>query len=140
MNAHFLSGAALAAAIALLAHGAALSQTAQLAPGQVSGAELQAWLDADGLALGGISLRDQCQFIVKTKNGDRHLSVFCPNDMAPWSVKGEGKVVGDRWCSKFRYPDGSASDTCEDFFKVGENRYELRVDGQPRHRVFRLVP
>lgn len=141
MSRQLLSGAALAAAVALFAHaGEAASQTSDLAPGQVSGAELQAWLDADGLALGGITLGNQCQFLVKSKSGARHLSVICPNDMAPWTVKGEGKVVGNRWCSKFRYPDGSSSDSCEEFFKVGDNRYELRVDGQAKHRVYRLIP
>ena len=141
MTRYLISSVALTAAMTLMVHDPALSQTAQLAPGQVSGAELQAWLDADGLALGGVSLDNGCQFLAKNKHGSRHLSVICPNDMAPWTVKGEGKVDGDRWCSKFRYPDGSSSDTCEEFFKLGENRYEVRrTDGHVKHRIFRLIP
>lgn len=140
MRAHLFAGAVLSAATVFGVHLEALAQAAPLAPGQVSGAELQTWLDADGLALGGISLQDRCQFLAKNKSADRHLSIICPNDLAPWTVKGEGKVVGNRWCSKFRFPNGTTSDTCEEFFKIGDNRYELRVDGQAKHRVHRLIP
>ena len=77
--------AAVAAVLAITAgtHGPTFAQTVSLAPGQVSGAELQAWVDSDGLALAGISLRNACQFLAKNKNGERHLTVFCPSDTAP---------------------------------------------------------
>ncbi|MDP3759600.1 MAG: hypothetical protein Q8R01_03650 [Ramlibacter sp.] len=128
------------ATIALSASGGVLAQTAPLAASQVSGAELQAWVDADGLALGGIDLQGGCQFLAKNKGGERHLSVFCPGSPAPWTVKGEGKVVGDKWCVKFRFPDGNVSDQCEEFFKLGDNKYEIRLAGKPLNRVYRLVP
>jgi hypothetical protein len=128
------------AAIALSASGGVLAQTASIAASQVSGAELQSWVDADGLALGGIVLQNGCQFLAKSKGGERHLSVFCPNNVAPWTVKGEAKVVGDKWCVKFLFPDGNVSDQCEEFFKVGDNKYEIRLAGKPVNRVYRLIP
>lgn len=127
------------AAISLGTHGGVLAQAAPLAAGQLSGAELQALVDADGLALGGVSLRNGCQFMAKNRGAERHLSVFCDANVAPWTVKGEGKVVGDTWCTKFKYPDGSGQDGCEEFFKIGDNRYEIRAGGVPVSRVYRLI-
>ena len=140
MRAHLLSTITLVAAIALTVHGTAVSQTAQLAPGQVSGVELQAWVDADGLAVGGINLLNQCQWLAKTHYGDRYLTVICSSNLSPWTVKGEGKVVGNRYCQKMRYPDGGGYDDCEEFFKIGDNRYETRLDGKPTQHVYRLIP
>lgn len=138
----FFSMASTAAALTIVgaSQGAALAQQARLAPGQVPGAELQQWVDADGLALAGFDLRGSCQFMAKSNSATRHLSVFCPGDAAPWVVKGEGKVVGNSWCVKFSYPNGTADNHCEEFFKIGDNRYEIRVNGIARNRVARLLP
>ncbi|NKE65987.1 hypothetical protein RAMLITH_09160 [Ramlibacter sp. RBP-2] len=118
----------------------AFAQGSAPAPGQVSGAELQRWVDQDGLAVGGIGLQNGCQFLAKNRGSERHLAVFCPDSMAPWTVKGEGKVVANQWCVKFRFPDGNSQDQCEEFFKVGDNAYEIRFNGVPINRVYRLVP
>lgn len=138
----FFSVAATAAVLTIIgaSHGDAVAQQARLAPGQVAGAELQKWVDADGLALAGLDLRRSCQFMAKNNSAERHLSVFCPGDTAPWAIKGEAKVVGDSWCVKFRYPDGTADQHCEEFFKIGDNRYEIRVNGTAQNRVSRLIP
>lgn len=138
MSLHVLIVTSLVGATALA--GSALAQTAPLAPGQVSGAELQKWVDQDGLAVGGIGLQNGCQFLAKNRASERHLAVFCPDSTAPWTVKGEGKVVGNQWCVKFRFPDGNSQDRCEEFFKVGDNAYEIRYNGMPVNRVYRLVP
>lgn len=127
-------------AVLLAMHGAAAAQPAQLAAGQVSGAELQSWVDADGLAVGGISLQDGCQYFAKNRGGERYLTVFCPDSTASWTVKGEGKVVGNSWCVKFQYPNGASSDQCEDFFRTGDNKYEIRLKGKPINRAYRLIP
>lgn len=127
------------AAIVFAAHGAVLAQAAPLAAGQVSGAELQSWVDADGLALAGISLQNGCNFFAKNKSGERHLTVFCADNMAPWTVKGEGKVVGNQWCIKFRYPNGASDDHCEQFYKVGDNKYEIRLGDKVLNSAYRLV-
>lgn len=128
------------AAIFLGAHGGVLAQAAPLAAGQVSGAEMQAWVAADGLAVGGVSLQRPCQFLGMSRGTERHLSMMCAPDSAPWTVKGEGKVVGDKWCTKFKYPDGTTQDRCDELFKIGENKYEFRAGGVPVNRVYRLVP
>lgn len=130
---------AVVAAI-LIAHPGLSAQTAQLASGQVSGAELQSWVDADGLAVAGYDLKRNCHFMAKNKQADRHLTVFCSDQSGPWTVKGEGKVVGNSWCVKFRYPDQTADEHCEEFFRLGENRYEIRLNGSAVDRVYRLVP
>ncbi len=126
-------------ALLLAAHGGVAAQApapaatsaatpATLAPGQVSGAELQAWFDAEGMPIAGINLRNQCYFLARGANDARRQYIDCPG-MATFVVVGEGKVVGDQLCSKFSYPDGSRIDRCQDVFKVGDNRYELRVQG-----------
>jgi hypothetical protein len=138
MRTQVLTAITGAAAIALATHGSVLAQT-PLAADQVSGVELQKWVDADGLAVGGISLADGCQFLAKNKGSERHVSVFCPNSMAPWTVKGEGKVVGNQWCVKFAFPDGNSLNQCEEFFKVGDHKYEIRYQGKPINTVYRLV-
>lgn len=75
------------AAFALAATGRPWAQTAPLAPGQVSGAEMQAWIDADGFVVGGLSVGNGCQ----------------------------------------------------DLFKVGDNKYEVRINGTVRSVLYRLV-
>lgn len=133
-----IRAAAVLAAI-LVAQGAVLAQT-PLAADQVSGAELQRWVEADGLALAGFDLRGNCQFMAMNRGTVRHLALMCPGQQAPWTVKGEGKVVGNSWCVKFSYPNGTADDHCEEFFKLGENRYEIRMNGSAANRVSRLIP
>ena len=134
------SGAALAVAFALVVPAGASAQTTSLAAGQVTGAELQAWVDADGLALGGIDLVGQCLFLAKNRGVERHPSVFCSEDSAPWVVKGEAKVVGNSWCVKYRYPNGGGTDHCEEFFKDADGKLEIRRDGKPVNRAYRLRP
>lgn len=142
MTAPRFSTAARVAAFAIAAWaGAAGAQTTALAPGQVSGAELKTWVEADGLAVGGYNVLNNCQFLGKNGKDDaRYLAVVCPGDPMPWTVKGEGRVVGDRWCTKFVYPNGTSSDACEEIFKIGDNRYEFRLDGRVRSRLHRLLP
>jgi hypothetical protein len=118
--------------------GAACAQGASLAPGQVPGAEVQSWLDADGFAVGGIFLSNGCRFIASGKGTARVQSVHCPA-MAPFTVTGEGKVAGDQFCSKFDYPDGTRVDVCQGLFKVGENKFEFRSQGRATTVLYRLL-
>jgi len=101
---------------------------------------MQAWVAADGLAVGGVALGIACQFLGINRGTERHLTMMCNHDSAPWTVKGEGKVVGDTWCTKFTYPNGTTQDRCDELFKIGENKYEFRTRGVPVNRVYRLVP
>ena len=130
---------AVIAALALAAQGTVWAQAAPLAPNQVSGAELQAWLDADGFPVGGVNLGNGCHFIAKGKDLARIQTIFCPNMAQPFNVTGEIKIVGNQMCSKFSYPDGSKLDACQDVFKVGDNKFEVRVGGTARSVLYRLV-
>lgn len=125
-----------AAAIAALPLGSR-AQSAALASGQVAGAEIQAWFDADGMAVGGLNLGNGCAFMAKGAP-KRYQTVYCPG-MDPFTVLGETKIVGNQLCSKFVYPDGSSYDACQDLFKVGDNKYEVRVYGVTRSILYRLV-
>lgn len=127
------------AAMAWAAPGSAWAQAAPLAPNQVSGADLQAWLDADGFAVGGINVINGCHFIAKGKDLARIQTIFCPTMAQPFTVTGELRIVGNQMCSKFSYPDGSKLDACQDIFKVGDNKYEVRVGGTTRSVLYRLV-
>jgi len=122
----------------LAAASGAWAQGEALAAGQVSGAEVQAWLEADGFPVAGISLANGCYFITRGPGTARGQSVHCPA-MAPFTVTGEAKVSGNQLCSKFAYPDGSVLDRCSDIVKVGENKYEFRSQGRTTHVVYRLV-
>jgi hypothetical protein len=127
------------AAVAWAAQGSAWAQAAPLAPGQVSGAEIQSWFDADGFAMAGINVGNKCYFMARTNSDGRRQIIDCPNQPSTFSVFGEGKVVGNQLCSKFGYPDGSKIDRCQDIFKVGDNKYEIRVGGQVTSVFQRLL-
>jgi hypothetical protein len=128
--------------VAALALGSSCGATAQpaLAPGQVSGAEIQSWFDADGFAIAGINVGNRCYFMARGANDARRQTVDCPSMPPPFSVVGEGKVVGNQLCSKFDYPDGSRIDRCQDVFRVGDNKYELRFEGRVMSVIHRLLP
>ncbi len=121
-----------------VASGMVWAQAPALAPGQVPGNEIQAWLEADGFAVGGINLANGCYFLARGAGKARTQSIQCVN-MAPFSVTGEGKVSGNQFCSKFDYPDGTKVDRCLDVVKVGENKYELRTEGRTTTLLYRLV-
>jgi len=104
----------------------------------VSGAELQAWFAADEMAVAGVGIANGCHFINKGPGTARRQTVYCPA-AAPFTVIGEARVDGNRLCSKFVYPDGSRYEGCQEIFKVGENKFEARMDGAPRTVFYRLV-
>lgn len=128
------------ATLALAGPGAVWAQAAPLAPGQVSGAEIQSWLDADGFAVAGVNLANKCYFMARSTKDGRQQTVDCPSQPGSFSVLGEAKVVGNQLCSKFGYPDGSRMERCQDVVKVGDNKYELRVGGQVTAVLRRLLP
>ena len=121
-------------AMSVLAGGAA----AQPAAVQVTGAELEAWFAADQAALAGVNVINNCHYIAKGSFAARSQAVFCPNAQ-PFIVTGEARVQGNQLCSKFVYPDGARLDACQDIFKVGENKYEGRLNGSPRSFFYRLI-
>lgn len=106
----------------------------------VSGAELQTWLDSDGMAVAGLFLRNGCYFMAQGTGNRRQQSVKCAG-MDPFAVVGEVSVQGNQFCSKFRYPDGVLADVCQDVVRVGDNKYQMRNAGsQPTVIFYRLLP
>lgn len=125
---HSLLAALLPVALALAAPGPAFAQGSGLAAGQVSGAQLQSWLDADGFVIAGVGMNG-CYFMIRSIREGRRQTIDCPGQPAPFSVLGEAKVVGNQFCAKFTYPDGNRTDLCCEMFKVGDNKYEGRTAG-----------
>jgi hypothetical protein len=105
---------------------------------QVTGAEIEAWFAADQMAVAGINVINGCHWINKGPGTARSQTVYCPNSQ-PFTVTGEARVDGNRLCSKFTYPDGSRYEGCQEIFKVGENKYEARLNGATRTLFYRLV-
>jgi hypothetical protein len=111
---------------------------AQPAEARVTGAEIEGWLAADQMAVAGLNVINGCHFINKGPGSARVQTVYCANT-APFTVTGEARVEGDRLCSRFVYPDGSRTDSCQDIFRVGENKYETRLNGATRTVFYRLI-
>ena len=127
----------VAAMVIVQVSGPLLAQTAA-AQNQVLGPELQAWYDADGFAAAGINLSNGCYFISKGGGTERAQSIHCAT-RPPFTVIGESRVVGNQICSKNTYPEGNTVAQCQDVFRIGENKYEMRVDGRPMTLMYRLV-
>jgi hypothetical protein len=133
----WMSKLALVAAAAMSVFcGAAAAQSSAV---QVTGAEIDAWFAADQMAVAGFNVTNGCHWITKGAGSARSQTVYCPN-AAPFTVTGEARIDRNRLCSKFSYPDGSRFEGCPDVFKVGENKYETRMNGATRTVFYRLVP
>jgi hypothetical protein len=124
------------AVFGLLSVGPAVGQPT---PGvRVTGAELEGWFAADEMAVAGVSTGSGCHWLTKGPLGARTQTVRCPQG-APITVTGVASIQGDRLCSKFTYPDGSQYEACQDIYRVGDNKFEIRVDGVVRNVMYRLV-
>ena len=73
--------------LAIATGGVATAQIAALAPGQVSGAEIQQWLDKDGFAIAGIG-SSGCFFMIRSRIDGRRQMIDCPNQPQPFTVLG----------------------------------------------------
>lgn len=124
------------AAVAILSATTAVAQPA--AAIQVTGTELQAWFEADEMAVAGINLANGCHWLIKGRGNARSQTAHCPNS-TPFTVTGEARVEGNRLCSKFTYPDGSRFGACTEIYRIGDNKFEARLDGVPRNVFYRLV-
>jgi len=128
---------AVAGMVGLAAGGGALAQMS--ATLRVSGAELAEWFARDQMAVAGIGFPSYCHYVVKGPGDARSQTLYCPNS-APITVIGQARIEGDRLCSEFVYPNGTRYQGCQEMFKVGENKYEARVDGVARSVFYRLIP
>jgi hypothetical protein len=107
-------------------------------PVQVTGAEMEGWFTNDQMAVAGIGLNNGCHWITKGPLQARSQTVYCPNS-APFTVTGTAQIQGNRLCSNFAYPDGARYQGCQEIYKVGDNKYEARVDGAARNIFYRLT-
>jgi hypothetical protein len=142
MTAHALSRAAAALSLSAIVSLPlpAMAQAPAVGPDVVSGAELQRWLDSDGMAVAGMFLRNGCYFMAQGTGNRRHQSVKCAG-LDAFVVIGEVRVQGDQFCSRFRYPDGVLADMCQEVVRVGDNKYQMRpVGSQPTTLFYRLLP
>ena len=125
------------AALAVLAGGSAFGQAT--ASVRVTGQELEGWFAADQMAVAGVSTVNGCHWITKGPLGARSQTLYCPNG-APFTVIGVAKIQGDQLCSSFTYPDGNKYEGCQEIYRVGDNKYEIRVNGAVRNVFYRLTP
>lgn len=134
-RAHLLAAAVLACVV----NAPSIAEQGAGAGTQVLGPELQSWLLADGFAIAGLNPATGCFFMIRTSSDGRRQAVDCPNRPPPFIVLGEGKVVGNQFCSKFTYPDGMTADSCYEVFRIDENKYETRSGGTARLIFYRLI-
>lgn len=127
----------MALAATVIAIGSTGNAIAQ-APVPVTGAELEAWFAADQMAVAGFTPANGCHWLTKGPGQARTQTIYCPNSQA-FTVVGQARIEGNRLCSKFSYPDGTKYEGCQEIFKVGENKYEARVDGVARNVFYRLI-
>jgi hypothetical protein len=52
---------------------------------------------------------------------------------------GVARIQDDQLCSSFSYPDGNKFEACQELYRVGENKYEARVNGVVRNVMYRLI-
>ncbi|MCU0967401.1 MAG: hypothetical protein MUF03_01050 [Rubrivivax sp.] len=105
---------------------------------QVTGAEMESWFAADQMAAVGIAIANGCHWITKGPLDPRSQTLHCPG-AASFIVMGVARIQDDQLCSSFSYPDGNKFEACQELYRVGENKYEARVNGVVRNVMYRLI-
>ena len=103
------------------------AQEAPLAPGQVSGTLFQTWLDQK-FAFAGVNHQNGCHLMTVGEAKARIQFLSCPDGFAE-KLLGSARVQGNMHCATFAYPGRPAQEQCREWFKVGDNKYEARVNG-----------
>lgn len=116
--------------------GSAIAQTSSLPAGQVSGAQLQAWLDGKA-TWAGLNHASKCTYLNSehATKGRRLLFMTCPNGYAG-RFEGKVQVKGDELCSSFAQPVG---DDCVTWHQVGDATFEQRSGGSTLNTVYMLL-
>lgn len=113
--------------LALTSATVCIAQELPLAPGQVSGAQFQTWLDQK-FAFAGVNHQNGCHLMTVGDARARIQFLSCPDGFAD-KLLGSARVQGNMHCATFAYPGRPAQEQCREWFKVGENKYEARVNG-----------
>lgn len=111
----------LAASTGTLAQGSA-------EPGQVSGAQIQKWLD-EGFSYAGVHRRSQCVIMNVAHASGRMLFMRCPNGWAE-KIPGSALVKGDTYCTRFPIPNSTPGEDCVTWHSLGQGKYEQRKAGE----------
>lgn len=117
----------IAATALLVSSTAVIGQGPSLASDQMSGAQLQSWLDQK-FAYAGLHHTSNCTFMNAWDPAGRALFLSCPNG---WSAKivGSARVDGDRLCTNFVIPNQPAGDECLTWHRIGDARFAQRAGG-----------
>lgn len=112
-------------AVAMVLATAAAGAAAQLPPSvgeRVSGAQLQAWLDAR-FSYAGVHRPSGCVVLNVAQGGGRMLFMRCPNGWAE-KLSGTARVVDDTYCTSFPIPNMPAGEDCVAWHSLGGWRFE----------------
>lgn len=111
---------------------AAWGQQSNKEPIQLTGATLQALL-SKSFVFAGTNDGNGCVFIVVGEANRRTQFYRCPDGRSN-TVQGTQRVEGNMACSTWPYRE----ERCNEWFQVGENKYEIRNKGVRTHTVYIL--
>jgi hypothetical protein len=114
------------AALVVLGSAAGMEASAQVAPpvGDITGQQLQAWLDGK-FSYAGVHNSSQCVILNVAAGAGRVLFIRCPNGWAE-KLSGTARVVGDRYCTSFPIPNTPPGEDCVTWHSVGQWKFEQR--------------
>jgi hypothetical protein len=122
-----LKGSWLVAMFALTSAVVSIAEEPGLAPGQVSGVQLQSWLD-QRVAFAGVNHQNACHLMTVGEAKARIMFLSCPDGFAD-KLQGSARVQGNMHCTTFPLPGRPVQEQCREWFKVGDNKYEARANG-----------
>jgi len=117
---------ALSLLLGLASH-ASRAQAPVPAGEQVSGPQLQAWLDQK-FSYAGTHQASGCVILNTGVGNGRALFVRCPNGWAE-KLLGTARVVGDSYCTNFPIPNTPPGDDCVTWHSIGQWKFEQRKGG-----------
>jgi hypothetical protein len=101
-----------------------LAQSTAAAGENVSGAQLQTWLDQK-FSYAGVHHSSQCVILNVAQADGRVLFIRCPNGWAE-KLSGTARVVGDSYCTSFPIPNSPPGEDCVMWYSAGQGRFEQR--------------
>lgn len=114
----------------------ALAQGTVAAGEKVSGAQLQAWLDAK-FSYAGVHRASQCVILNVAQADGRLLFIRCPDGWAE-KLRGSARVVGDNYCTSFPIPNTPPGEDCVTWYSAGQGRFEQRKGNELNTSVILL--
>ena len=103
-------------------------------PRRVPAAEVLQWVSDDS-AVAGFNHRNHCVFL-NTGPLTRRIQYYSCPDGASGTIIGSIRIKGDTVCAIFE--DLKDSSGCYEWHEIGENKFQMRINGILRHTVYRL--